>query len=53
MRLADDPAYSDEINTALRELYEDAFRKSRRQASKIDKILNELDAVERGDIAPF
>ena len=53
MRPSFDPKSNDEINSGLRELYEDAYRKSRRNVSKIDEVLNELDGVERGDIAPF
>lgn len=53
MRPSFDPKSNDEINSGLRELYEDAYRKSRRNVSKIDEVLNELDGVERGDLPPF
>jgi hypothetical protein len=53
MRTSTDPKSNAEINGTLRELYEDAYRKSRRKASKIDEFMNELEEAERGDIAPF
>ena len=53
MHPASDPKANAEINASLRDLYEDAYRKSRRDALKIDEFLEELDGVERGDLPPF
>jgi hypothetical protein len=49
MRTTGDPKADVEINRALRELYELAYRKSRRKVSRIDDFLNELDELGRGD----
>jgi hypothetical protein len=53
MRQTSDEKSNAEVNSLLRQLYESAFRQSRRKISNISDVIDELSGIERGDIPPF
>jgi hypothetical protein len=47
MKPSDEEGANQELNELLRELYEIAYRQSRRDESKVDDILSELEEIDR------